>query len=137
MGTLACAVGELWALVNLLRPLERRDFSSRVAAQITAGILAVLALPLGGHGVRSLRPADDHYQGQPPTISGSTDRQAPQARPPLPPLAASTVQAAKLQGIKRTAVTKTESDHAARGAFCLGLCVFWTFMYPVRFNPRN
>jgi hypothetical protein len=49
MGTLACAVGELWALVNLLRPLEGRDFSSRVAAQITASILTVLALPLGLH----------------------------------------------------------------------------------------
>jgi len=55
MGTLACAVGELWALVNLLRPLERRDFSSQVAAQITAGILSVLALPLGGHDARSVR----------------------------------------------------------------------------------
>ena len=49
MGTLACAVGELWALVNLLRPLEGRDFSSRVAAQITASILTALALPLGRH----------------------------------------------------------------------------------------
>ena len=62
MGTLACAVGELWALVHLLRSLEGRDFSSRVAAQITASILVVrilalflecrsnvLALLLGGH----------------------------------------------------------------------------------------
>ena len=61
MGTLACAVGELWALVNLLRPLKGRDFSSRVAAQITAGILIVLALPLGGHDARSLGPADDTF----------------------------------------------------------------------------
>ena len=68
MGTLACAVGELWALVNLLRLLEGRDFSSRVAAQITAGILvrsarSVLALPLGGHDARSPGPADDALLG--------------------------------------------------------------------------
>ena len=65
MGTLACAVGELWALVNLLRPLERRDFSSRVAAKITASIgghdASVLALPLGGHDARSRGPADDAF----------------------------------------------------------------------------
>ena len=62
MGTLANAGEELWALVHLLRSLEGRDFSSRVAAQITASILVVrilalflecrsnvLALPLRGH----------------------------------------------------------------------------------------
>ena len=66
MGTLAYAVGELWALVNLLRPLERRDFSSRVAAQITASTgvhdASVLALPLGGHDARSLGPADERAE---------------------------------------------------------------------------
>ena len=77
MGTLACAVGELWALVNLLRPLERRDFSSRVAAKITASTglydASVLALPLGGHDARSRGPADDALLWSTRASCGSMD----------------------------------------------------------------